>query len=239
MTLVALALIAFLAFATEGAIGFGSTLIIASIGAQLVPLDVLLPAFIPVSLALSAVLVARTYDAIAWRTLLVAIAPVVAIGTIGGLVLAHLPAQHILAGGLGAFVVVLAVLQLARPAAGALPVAWQRVMLLVGGIAHGLFGTGGPMIVYVAKRQLGDKRTFRATLAVLWFVLNLALVANYAVLGLYTRSVAGHLGVLAVMLPPGLVLGERLHHAMDPTKFERVVWTVLLLAGGALLVRSL
>jgi uncharacterized membrane protein YfcA len=45
-------------------------------------------------------------------------------------------------------------------------------------------------------------------------------------------------GVLALVIVPGLFIGDRVHRKLDAARFERVVWVVLLLAGGALAVRS-
>lgn len=236
--LVILGVVALAAFATEGAIGFGGTVLAASIGAQFVPLDVLLPAFVPLNLVLSSWLFARGFRAVSWRLLAVEVAPAVGIGAAVGLALFHLPAKTVLALVFAVFVVGLAVLQLARPAEKSLAPAVRYSLLGLGGIAHGLFGTGGPMIVYVVRRRLADKRAFRATLAVLWLVLNTALLANFASAGLYDRSVGKAIGVIALAIVPGLYFGERIHHKLDTERFARVVWIVLLLAGIALGVRS-
>ena len=237
-TLVALAAIALIAFTTEGAIGFGGTVIAASIGAQVVPIEELLPAFVPLNLVLSTWLLTRGLQSIAWRVLLVDIALPVGLGAAGGLVLFHLPAKTALALAFGLFVAGLAILQLARPADRPLGRPWQLGLLVLGGVAHGLFGTGGPMIVYVLRRKLPDKRVFRATLAVLWLVLNTALLINFLSLDLYRRQTLDLGLVLAIVIVPGLYLGERIHHALDPARFERVVWVVLLAAGTALAVRN-
>jgi len=238
MTLVALAVIALAAFGIEGAIGFGGTVVAASIGAQLVPLDALLPAFVPLNLALSAWLLASGRDAIAWRVLICELAAPIVAGAVVGLALFHLPAKTALALAFGLFVAALALLQLVRPAARPLPPALRLAMLFAGGVAHGLFGTGGPMIVYVARRRIADKRAFRATLAVLWLALNSALLVNFLALGLYTRHTGELALVVALALYPGFALGERVHRALDPRRFERLVWLLLLIAGAALAVRS-
>jgi uncharacterized protein len=243
VTLVGLGLIALAAFLTEGAIGFGGTVIAASIGAQLVSLDELLPAFVPVNMALSAWLVAAGWRAVAWRVLLVEIAPMVACGAAIGLALFHVPAKSALALGFGVFVAGLAIMRLARSGGGPLPRVIRLGLLGLGGVAHGLFGTGGPMIVYVlgrrdAEREAIDKHAFRATLAVLWLTLNTALLANFLSLGLYRDDTFAVGGVIAATVIPGLLLGERLHRALNPQAFERVVWIVLFAAGAALAVRS-
>ena len=237
-TLVAIGVIALVAFITEGAIGFGGTVIAASIGAQLVPLDELLPAFVPVNMALSAWLLVRGVSLIQWRFLVREIVPAVAVGAAIGLVLFHLPAKTVLALVFGVFVVGLATLQLLRPATGDLPPVARYGLLGIGGVAHGLFGTGGPMIVYVTRRRVDDKSAFRATLAVLWLSLNTALLVNFLSLGLYHRETVDTGAAIALAVIPGLVIGERIHRALDAARFERVVWVLLLVAGAALAVRN-
>ncbi len=235
--LVILGVIALAAFATEGAIGFGGTVLAASIGAQFVPLELLLPAFVPLNMVMSSWLLARGFRSIAWRMLAVEVAPMVGLGAAVGLALFHLPAKHVFAFGFGVFVVGLAILQLARPGGRELPKPLQWLLLGLGGVVHGLFGTGGPMIVYVVRRRLADKLAFRSTLAVLWLVLNVALLVNYASAGLYTRTTAKAAAVIALVIVPGLYIGERVHHRLDAGRFERVVWLVLLAAGLVLAIR--
>lgn len=236
--------VALLAFAAEGAIGFGGTVIVACLGAQLVPIDVLLPAFVPVNLALSAWLIAGGAKAIDWRILGRQIAPPVALGAAIGLVLFRVVesggprASAALALVFGCFVVMLAVMQLIARG-GHLRRGQRLALLAAGGIAHGLFGTGGPMIVYVVHRQIPDARPFRATLAVLWLVLNTALLASFAAQGLYAGEPTFETGiVLAIAFVPGLWLGDRLHRKLPPARFERAVWVLLLVAGAALAIRS-
>ncbi|MCX5745233.1 MAG: TSUP family transporter [Proteobacteria bacterium] len=238
MILIVVGIIALAAFTVEGAIGFGSTVITASIGAQFLPLGELLPAFVPLNLCLSAWLLLGGRQHVAWRVLLVEIGPFVALGAIGGLALWHVPAQTAFAFGFGIFVVGLALLRLLAPGDRTIPRPIRVALLVLGGVAHGLFGTGGPLIVYVVRRRIPDKSSFRATLAVLWLVLNLGLLGNFIALGKYTASSAPLAGVFALALAPGLVLGERVHRALAPERFERLVWIVLLVAGLALSIRS-
>ena len=229
MTLALLAIVALLAFTVEGAIGFGSTVVAVSLGAQLVPLELLLPTFVPLNIVLSLTL-AR--GPIQWRTLLVEIVPLVAVGIACGIALSHVLDSRALLVVFGAFVVGLSLFELAK-----LQLRWPAPLLMLGGIVHGLFGTGGPMIVYVTRKKIADKTAFRATLAVLWIALNTILVANFVALERYPDPTLAL--VLAATIIPGRLVGERLHRALDAQKFERVVWIVLLVAGAALAIRTL
>ena len=85
-----LCVIALGAFVSEAAVGFGATVIAVTLGIQLVALDVLLPAFVPVNMCLSAYLVLRHGRHIAWRLLVTRMAPPVILGLAGGLLVFRL-----------------------------------------------------------------------------------------------------------------------------------------------------
>jgi hypothetical protein len=94
------------------------------------------------------------------------------------------------------------------------------------------------MAVYVAGRQLADKRVFRSTLSALWLLLNGVLVAWYAYGGNLTARTAK---LSLVMLGPlllGTVIGEWTHTRLKGRTFALVVFVMLLVAGLALAVRS-
>jgi uncharacterized membrane protein YfcA len=237
--------VALVAFSVEAAIGFGATVLAAALGAQVVPLDVMLPAFVPVNMTLSLWLALRARGKVAWSVLLKEAAPPVALGAITGLFLAHVPARLMLQLVFAVIVVMMAALELGRlvsapvddaerPLAG-----WVRALLLfLGGVAHGLFGTGGPMIVYVLRRRIPDKSAFRATLAVIWLTLNVALIGNFALLGFYSTSTGFLAAAIAVGMIPALYIGSRLHHKLDPRSFQRAVCVLLLVAGALLAIRT-
>jgi uncharacterized membrane protein YfcA len=236
-----LALIALCAFATEATIGFGATVLTVSLGAHLLPIDELLPAFVPVNMCLSAWLLLRNRGLVAWRRLASELAPPVAVGAVAGIALFHLPHRLALQLAFAIFVVLLAALELGRLARAASPTPSRRtgaLLYAVGGLAHGLFGSGGPMIVYVLRRTLADKGAFRATLSVVWLTLNVALLGNFASMGLFTRATLETSLWFAAAVLPGLLIGQRLHHALDARLFHRVVLVVLLGAGSLLAVRT-
>jgi hypothetical protein len=245
MSLALLALVVLAAFSIEAIVGFGSTVLAVTIGAHFLPLDALLPAFVPLNLVLSAAIVARNARSIDRRLLVRRVLPFVGAGLAVGLALFRLRDVRALELVLAAFVVGLASLELARLArpegVAARPLApgAAAALLGVGGVVHGLFGSGGPMVVYVASRELEGKARFRATLSALWLVLNAALVVNYASLGLLSRASLGR----SLALAPGLLLafplGDWLHRRVPEQRFRPIVYFVLLLAGLALGARRL
>lgn len=239
--MLALSIVVALAFAVEAALGFGSTLITVSLGAWLVAVPELLPMYLPLGMALSAWIVWQDRAALNGRLLLREVAPWMALG----LPLGN-QAVHVLApGGLTRLLGVL----VAGAASRELWVEWRglpqqaprvalgRAVLVLGGAAHGAFGTGGPFVVWLLGRRGLDKRVFRATLAGLWLVLNSVLLAVWLAEGRLTLHSLQGTAALAAGAVAGSLLGHQLFVRLAPQRFRLAVFGLLLLAGVALLVR--
>lgn len=239
--LAALVLAVALAFAVETALGFGATVVAVSLGALLLPIDVILPAFVPLNLILSASVFLRARRHVAWRVLLAKTLPWMALGLpIGMLAFARLDPST-LRRAFGVFLMGLASLELLREARrarpGALALSTERGLLILGGAIHGAFATGGPMVVYVLGRTLTQKAVLRATLALLWLTMNLLLVTQYALQGKLTPASLGLSMPLAIGLGVGMVLGELLFRKVPEALFRRLVFVLLLVAGLLLVLR--
>jgi len=242
----ALMAIVFLAFTVEATLGFGATIVTVALGALVASITDVLPAFVPLNVVLSAYLFARYYKLARFDLLLKLILPTMALGMpLGMLAFQHLDVV-ILQRIFGAFVIVLAALELYRARTRArsddphrpdpiLSTPVELGFLGIGGIVHGAFGTGGPMVVYVLGRRVTNKGEFRATLSFLWLVLNLTLVIGYAASDKLSSSTFTTTLILAPALVLGLLLGEQLHQRV-PTAFFRNLVYLMLLAAGLLIV---
>jgi uncharacterized membrane protein YfcA len=239
--------IVLLAFTVEATLGFGATIVTVALGALVADVTTVLPAFVPLNVAMSAYLFARYARLSRFDLLLKLILPAMALGMpLGMLAFAHLDVV-VLQKIFGAFVIVLACLELYRARARALtkdpgpdPILSTPVelgFLGLGGIVHGAFGTGGPMVVYVLGRRVTDKGEFRATLSLLWLVLNITLVVGYALNDKLTSSSLTTTLILAPALIVGLLLGERLHHKVPAGLFRNAVYIMLLAAGLLIVLR--
>ncbi len=245
MTLLLLPVVA-LAFCVEAVVGFGATVLAVTLGAQLVPISTLLPAFVPLNLGLSTYLCLRERSHIDARVLGRSVLPLVGAGAIAGMAAFALQGAAWLLLGFALFVGALALFELRRalrpadPSATTTPLprplAWG--LLLAGGFVHGLFGSGGPMIVYVLGRSLPEKRRFRATLACLWLLLNLALMANLARLGHVSAATLGHTVSLLPALALGAFVGDWVHHRVAERPFRIAAAVLLLVAAGSLGLRT-
>jgi uncharacterized membrane protein YfcA len=225
--------------------GFGTTLLVVTFGAQLVELDVLLPIVSPLNIGLGSYIASRHYRATRWRPLLRRWLPAVALGVPFGLVLFNLRELTWLRLGFGLLVIVLAGLQLRatlshRESAGE-PIVGSRgaALLFLGGIVHGVYATGGPLIVYVLGREIDDKSAFRSTASTLFLPLTIALIVDYLLIGLYTSEVV-ELGLMSLVpVLVGVWLGEWAHRRINDRAFKLTVWILLLVGGLVLTARAL
>lgn len=243
MDAVALALVVFAAFTTQAVTGFGAVILSLSVGALFVPMPVLLPVLVTASTALNASYFVRDRAEIDRRVILARVLPWMGAGVGVGLLVGARVDTSGLTRGFGAFVVALALWQLwrsRRPAAGgaaADSAAVASVWLVAAGVVHGLVASGGPLLVHAMQREGLSPRRFRATLLTIWLVLNLGLLVAWGAQGRFTAEVARWVAVAAPAVVAAVVVGDRLHRQLDPDRYRRVVYVVLLVSGVLLAAR--
>jgi uncharacterized membrane protein YfcA len=109
--------------------------------------------------------------------------------------------------------------------------------LLGAGVIHGIYASGGPMLVYAIGREGLTKTAFRSTLSMVWIVLNVFLVARFLLAGDYDREAALDILLLVPTVPLGILLGEWVHHRIDERRFRMAVLALLVAAAISLIVR--
>lgn len=244
--IVGLAAVLTVAFLTEAAIGFGSTLIVVSVAALFVPLTTLLPTYQPLAVGLSLMVVWRERVHVDVAFLRRAVLPFMAPGLAVGMILFRLWRADALLFLVGVVIAGLALVELRRllwppavPMGGWATRLLTAVVLVVAGVVHGLFGTSGPLVVWAATLTLDDKARFRATLSLLWLILGLTLLAGFAADGTLTVTTLGRSGLLLPTMVLGYVVGDRIHRAVLQRTFRLGVCVLLVVAGAVLSVRAL
>ncbi|NUO47713.1 MAG: sulfite exporter TauE/SafE family protein [Polyangiaceae bacterium] len=237
--------IVFLAFAVEASLGFGSALVAVTLGSMLFPIGELLPMLIPLSIVVSGYITIRYRATIDRPMLLRRIVPAMALGLpVGLFALQTLPAT-LLKRAFAAFILVLVGIELwkmiraPREAPAPLSRLVSAALLFLGGLVHGAFSTGGPLVVYVAGRDLAhDKARFRSTLSALWLVMSIVLFATFTLLGRVDSTSLERSGLLVLPLVLGLISGEVMHARVPVRALRPLVFVVLGVAGVALAVQA-
>jgi len=238
-TLFFLGVIVALAHTVEAMSGFGSTVISVTLGAQWVPVTQLLAILVPLNVLMSLYFAWNYRAQIDRKLLLQGILPWMGMGVLGGVLALPFLSGPLLKKGLGALVVLFALRQLWGLLRGSpartLP-RWQTAFWLVlSGITHGVYASGGPLLVYALSGTAIDKTALRSTLAMVWLTLNTLLVITYVSRGHITPDTLQSSLWLLPTLPAGIALGEWLHHKVNERQIRIGVFALLVLAGGALL----
>ena len=240
-TLLLLALIIVAAHLVETVTGFGATVIALALAIHLVPLHSLVVTLVILGWVQSAYLIARGWRHIDAGLLLKRVLPLCGLGLAAGAYLFNTLDAPLLKRVLGVFVIAVAAVELWRLLRrGQEPARLNPLLgaglLAGGGVIHGMFASGGPLIVYHASREIPDKQAFRVTLSALWITLNTALLISYAASGRIDVASASLAAKLLLALAVGVVLGELVHRRVDERRFRLVVQGVLLFTGAVLLV---
>lgn len=228
----------FVAFGIEAMTGFGSIVLALSFASLLFPIQDLIPVLVPLNLMLSGPLCLRHRRHINWAVLLKQILPGMALGTLAGLWLSNfLPAAWMLL--LFALLIIwFAGRSVFKQQAQPLSQSAQSMLIAMAGITHGLFASGGPLLVYATARSGLQKSAFRATLLVVWFSLN----SMMTVLLLIRGQIQPQAATLVMLVPAvlaGLWAGSLLHQRVDQQQFLQWVFRILLFTGTVLLAKSM
>lgn len=237
-----IAVFVLLAYSIEAITGFGSLVIALSLGALLLPVAELLPVLVPLNVLMSGYLVWRNRHHIEWGLLLKLILPLMLGGTLLGFVVQNRLPNGTLKLLLGLLIIWFATRELWRLKRGmhlaAHPHWLNRILTLAAGITHGLFASGGPLLVYAMAGTALDKSRLRATLLCVWFSLNTSLSLLLLTEGRLLPALPRLLWFLPLLVA-GVLIGEYLHHRVNEQHFRKLVYSLLTVTGLLLVFQTL
>ena len=231
LPLAALIAIVFLAFLTQTVTGFGAMLIAMALGAFLFPVQQLLAWFLPLVITLSTYLVIRHWRSIDFSLLLKAILPGMTAGLLLGQVLFWNLEADALKKLLGVMIAALALRELLKSPSAETKTTPLLPWSVAAGFVHGIFATGGPVLVYALNTQKLDKGSFRSTLAMVWLIMGIALCIPLMSEGALSGDDLPVIALLIGVLTISIVIGEWLHHRVNAALFTRSIQLLLVVAG--------
>jgi uncharacterized membrane protein YfcA len=230
-----------IAFTSESITGFGSIVIALALGSLLLPIPQLLPILVPLSVAMSGALLLRFYRDIHWPLLLQRIFPLMVAGMLTGIGLLQVLTSEALKAAFACLVLWFALREWYKLKRGIVtsikPRWWQPLWTFLAGISHGLFASGGPLLVYGLSTFAIAKATFRATLVCVWFGLNVSYSLIMWQQGLILPVlplVASYLPVLAL----SFWLGHVIHERVNENQFKQLVYALLTVSALAMLIST-
>lgn len=109
-------------------------------------------------------------------------------------------------------------------------------IVFVAGIIHGMFVSGGPLLIIYAAQKFREKSEFRATVSAVWIILNGYLAYSHWQTGLFTSTTITKLcwGIIPLLL--GMIIGNILHKKMSQKMFLLITYILLIISGLTLLI---
>jgi len=198
-----------------------------------------LPILVALNIPMSGTIAFKNRHSIEFNLLLKIILPGMLLGTLSGYFIKPYINEGMLKQAFGVLVVWFATRELWRMHNShedlPRPVWITRIITFFAGITHGLFASGGPLLVYAVAGTKIDKAAFRATMIVVWFSMNIVLASAFLLDG----RLQPLLGSVAMYLPLLLVavkLGNYLHEKINEKHFRLGIYGLLLVTGLILIV---
>ncbi len=114
----------------------------------------------------------------------------------------------------------------------------KDLTLLVGaGIVHGIFVSGGPLLIGYLAKKLQDKQVFRATISTVWIILNALIMIDDIYSGLWTIELVKTQMISIPFLLIGMFIGEILYKKISRRLFVILTYVLLTISGFMLLIK--
>lgn len=227
----------FVAAVVRSTVGFGDALVAMPLLVALLGARTASPVVALVAGAAGLAVLWSAWRAVDWKgagRLLLAGVPGVAAGVFG---LKQLPEAWI-AAGLGGMLIVYGLSGFRPTRADAAPASphWGWPLGFAAGALGGAMNTSGPPLVVFATMQRWSPARTRGTLQGVFIPMSAIVLVSHAVAGLWTREV---LTLSAASLPAmgvGVAVGGWLNRRIPATRFQHLLYGLLVVLGGMLLV---
>ena len=232
-------IVAFLANIIQSITGFAGTVLAMPFSIRLVGYDVARPILNLVAIAICLVIVIFNFKKINIKKLLFLLL-LVGIGFDLGLLIDKLDVindKELLLSAYGTLVCMIAIfLLLVNNKPIKLPIWSEALVLVLAGIIHYFFTSGGPLVVIFAAITIKDKNEFRATLSVMWIILNSITFGINIADGLFTP----HVWILSMIVIGTslltLIIGRFILKKINQKAFLTLAYILMFISGFAAIV---
>lgn len=108
-------------------------------------------------------------------------------------------------------------------------------VLFLSEVIHGMFLSGGALLVIYAVNALKEKSVIRATLAPVWIILNTLMLIQEWISGRVTGKMLGLTGACVIPVFVAIIIGSALHKRIRQDVFVKLTYALLVISGITLL----
>ena len=112
-----------------------------------------------------------------------------------------------------------------------LHLAGMLLVILAAGVVHGMFVSGGALLVIYASGALKEKEEFRATMAMLWVTIGCYLTGNQIQAGHFNSHVIFLCAAGVIPLFAGIWIGTKLVKKIKQETFLKLTYVLLIISG--------
>ena len=225
-------IVVFVSNIVQGITGFAGTVIAMPFSIKLVGIDTARALLNVVAIVISLLVVIFNFKKIKFKTLLFLLV-FVGIGFgLGFLVhFFNLNGERVLKA-YGAIICMIAVIYFFFEVDGHKIPKWvHSIVLILAGMMHFLFVSGGPLVVIFAVTMIKDKNEFRATLSMMWLILNSIILAMGIGDGIFTPHVWMIGGIAIFISLLSLFIARLLLKIIDTKHFMKIAYVLLFISG--------
>lgn len=111
-----------------------------------------------------------------------------------------------------------------------------KVILILAGIIHGLFISGGALLVIYATERLKEKVEFRSTLSCVWVILNIILLIELLLIGSINKSSVSLMLIACLPAIIGIFAGQKLQEKINQKTFSIITNILLIISGISIII---
>ncbi|MBQ9911189.1 MAG: sulfite exporter TauE/SafE family protein [Lachnospiraceae bacterium] len=108
------------------------------------------------------------------------------------------------------------------------------ITLIASGIVHGMYVCGGPLLVSYLTRRVPEQKQFRATVSVVWIVLNGMILISQLFQGVWTGEIFRIQLIAVPVLALAMFVGSLIFKRMNRRFFLILSYVLLIIAGASL-----
>lgn len=227
----------------QGITGFAGTILAMPPGLLLVGYNIAKPILNILGLLSGVYVFISNWKYVNWKELKKIIL-IMMIGIISGIYLrGYLSNQEkLLYKGLGAFVILIAIKGLyisKRPIKedSKENSVFSYILLALAGIVHGIFVSGGPLLISYLSNKIKDKVSFRATISTVWIPLNSIILFDDIRLNIININTVKLILISIPFLFMGMFIGTKLYKKMSQNLFMKITYILLIISGLSLYIK--
>ncbi len=115
---------------------------------------------------------------------------------------------------------------------------WKSMALLISaGIVHGMFVSGGPLLIGYLSQEIKEKTSFRATISTIWIILNSIILVQDISAGMWNVKLVTTQCIAIPFFIAGMIVGSILVKKMSQRVFMKLTYVLLFMSGILLMVK--